>query len=123
MSARAIATGVSVVAGVVGGIAINLLTSNWSWSWGSALIVTTVVMICSQIWLSRPTRGPGVAAIGTGAVSAGRTIKSGLDIEVDNPSAGMPTPTASDGVQAVGNGTVAAGRDIKGQIRIRSRRK
>jgi hypothetical protein len=123
MLARAIAAGLSVAAGVAGGIITILLTNRWSWSWGVALISTTIIAIISQVWLSVSDQGHRVSAMGTGAVSAGGSINSDLDIEVTGSPIATPATTSSDGVQAVGNGVVAAGRNIKGRIRIRSQNK
>jgi len=88
-----------------------------------ALLGTTVIMVLSQVWLSVANREGNVSAIGTGAVSSGRSIKGDLDIDVLDSSTIPSTKVIPSGVHAAGRGSVAAGRNIKGRIRIRSRDK
>lgn len=121
--ARAIATGVSAVAGVLAGAVTNMITAKWSWTWAAALVVAVLVLVASQVWisLSGPGGGP-VAATAAGSVAAGDTVDADIDVETVGLHGGVPSTLPSDGVVASGPGSVAAGKNVKGKVKIRSRR-
>ena len=116
--ARAIAAGVSVIAGVIGGIATNI-TDRWSWTWTVALVLTAVVLIVSQVWLTLTDGSAIVTASGRGTIAAGGSVNGDVEIHSSGPSASR---TGSDvgGITATGPGSIAAGKNVKGKVRIRS---
>ncbi len=119
---RAVVAGVSALAGVIGGVATNIVTSDWRWTWGLALLATTVLMVVSQIWLSFSEGRRNVSATGTGAVAADGSIRGQIEIDAADSNSQAPTPNPAQGVHAAGTGSIAAGRGIRGPIRIRARR-
>ncbi len=120
--ARAVAAGASALAGVIGGVATNIVTSNWRWTWGLALLVTTIVIVASQAWLSLSDGQRNVSATGTGAVAADGSIRGQVEIDAVDSDTQAPPVRPVQGVHAAGTGSIAAGRNIKGPIRIRARR-
>ena len=52
---RAVAAGVSALAGAVSGVVTNLATDERTWIWATALTVTTLTLIVLQVWLSLAT--------------------------------------------------------------------
>lgn len=120
--ARAVATTLSVLAGLVAGWATNVLTDAWSWTWAAALAVTAVVLVVSQVWLTAADPSNDVVATGRGAVAAGRRVDGDVEVDVSGFPAGSPAPQSGSGVTAAGDGAVAAGRDVRGRLRLRVRR-
>jgi hypothetical protein len=117
--ARAIAAGVSVIAGVIGGIATNMVTDRWSWTWTVALVLTAVALIVSQVWLTLTDGSAIVTASGRGTIAAGGSVNGDVEIHSSGPSA-SGTGRDVGGIAATGPGSIAAGKNVKGKVRIRS---
>ncbi|MCL7457538.1 hypothetical protein M8I35_10125 [Micromonospora sp. MSM11] len=120
---RAVLTALSAAAGVGAGYVTNVLTDAWSWTWGVALAVTSVVLIGSQVWLSLNQAPGGVVAAGRGAVAAGKDVDGDVEVDVGGFGHQAPSPPSEAGVVAAGDGAVAAGRDVRGKLRLRVRRR
>jgi hypothetical protein len=119
--ARSIATGTSALAGVAGGVITKELTDEWKWTWLVGLVVTTFVMVISQVFLVSFGSDHHVSAVGRGAVAAGGSVRGDIDIETGG-STGHSGAASSNGITAHGQSVIAAGRNIHGTIRIRSSR-
>ena len=118
---KPLAVVLSVVAGLVASILVNMLTDSWTWPLVAALAVAATSMVAGQLALGGPEAAPPVTAAGPGSVAAGEEVDA--DIETEVTGTHPVAPAGSTGVSATGPGAVAAGRRIGGRIRTRIRRR
>lgn len=52
MRTRAVATAICGLASVLAGVVTNLITDEWSTVWLVALVVFTVIVVSTQVWLN-----------------------------------------------------------------------
>lgn len=118
-----LAAAVSAAAGLVAGVATNLVTGRWSWTWAAALAIAGVLMIGTQVWLATGDRRRGGAhAAGAGSVAvAGSVDGVQTDVELLRPGASTPPPAGGAEATASGAGSVAVGGDARRTVRTRFR--
>ncbi|WP_172875762.1 hypothetical protein [Micromonospora inositola] len=117
---RALGVAGSVLSGLIAGFITNKITDKWSWTLATTLLVTAVIMVISQLWLSQlERRVDNVSASGTGAIAAGGSVTADIETRARGHRNRARSAT-TDGVSASGTGSVAAGRNVKGRIRIDS---
>jgi hypothetical protein len=110
---------VSVIAGVIGGVATNMVTDRWSWTWTVALVLAAVVLVVSQVWLTLTDGSAIVTSSGRGSIAAGGSVNGDVEIHSSGPSANRVGRDVG-GITATGLGSIAAGKHVKGKVRIRS---
>lgn len=114
MFARALATIISVVAGVGAGYATNMLTNKWSLTWWIALSVSAVFIIASQLWLSGRQSQSSVRSSGVGTIAVGKGVNGDVSTKVRGRFSNTPPSKHEPGVTADGVGTIASGGALAG---------